>query len=83
MGSKSGQKGRYICKVGFYDIYAKDSFKPKKESKYKYAKADTASTEYNIVHAKKLIEKGFKTKDLAVQRASELLGDKKSVYGIK
>lgn len=83
MGSKSGQKGRYICKVGFYDIYAKDSYKAKKESKYKYVKADVSSTEYNIIHSKKLVERGFKTKDLAVQRAIELLGDKKSVYGIK
>jgi hypothetical protein len=62
MATKSGNKGRYICKVGFYDIYAKDSFKPKKTSKYNYAKADVASTEYNLVHAKKVVEKGFKTK---------------------
>ena len=24
---KDTQKGRYICKVGFYDVYAKDSMK--------------------------------------------------------
>ena len=36
MATKSGQKGRYITKVGFYDIYAKDSLKPKKTSKYKF-----------------------------------------------
>ena len=33
MATKSGNKGRYICKVGFYDIYAKDTLKPKKENK--------------------------------------------------
>ena len=33
MATKSGNKGRYICKVGYLDIYAKDSLKPKKESK--------------------------------------------------
>ena len=27
MGTKTGQRGRYICKVGFYDIYAKDQIK--------------------------------------------------------
>jgi len=42
MATKSGVRGRYICKVGFYDVYAKDSFKPKKESKFKYAKPDVA-----------------------------------------
>lgn len=73
MSTKSGQKGRYICKVGFYDIYAKDTYKPKKESKFKFSKPDISSTVYNIVHSKKMIEGGFKTKDLAVTRANELL----------
>jgi hypothetical protein len=84
MATKTGNKGRYICKVGFYDIYAKDSFKPKKTSKYNYAKADVASTEYNLVHAKKVVEKGFKTKDLAVSKAKELLGENfRQVYNIQ
>lgn len=82
MATKSGQKGRYICKVGFYDVYAKDSFKPKKQSKFKYAKPDVASTVYNIYHSKKLIEKGFKTKDEAVEMAKFLLGDKREIYGL-
>jgi hypothetical protein len=82
MATKTGQRGRYICKVGFYDVYAKDSFKPKKDSKFKFKKADVASTVYNIYHAKKLIEKDFKTKDIAVDKAVELLGNKKEVYGL-
>lgn len=82
MATKSGQKGRYICKVGFYDVYAKDSYKPKKDSKFKFTKPDVSSTVYNIYHAKKLVEKGFKTKDLAVQKSLDLLGDKKQVYGL-
>ena len=73
MATKSGQKGRYICKIGFYDIYAKDTYKPKKESKFKFSKPDISSTVYNIIHSKKLIESGFKTKDLALVRANELL----------
>jgi hypothetical protein len=82
MATKSGQKGRYICKVGFYDIYAKDSFKPKKESKFKFTKPDVASTVYNVYHAKKLVEKGYKTKDEAVDVAKSLLGDKVVIYGL-
>ena len=82
MATKSGQKGRYICKVGFYDIYAKDSFKPKKDSKYNFTKPDVASTVYNVYHAKKLVEKGYKTKDQAVDVAKNLLGNKALIYGL-
>lgn len=82
MATKSGQRGRYICKVGYLDVYAKDTYKPKKESKFKYVKPDVASTVYNIYHSKKMVDKGFKTKDLAVVKALELLGDKKVVYGL-
>ena len=73
MATKSGNKGRYICKVGFYDIYAKDTLKPRKESKFKWLKGEVKSTEYVVLHAKKVIEKGFKTKDLAVVKATELM----------
>jgi len=67
---KGADKGRYICKVGFYDIYAKDSIKTSKE---RGSKPQVASTEYNILHAKRLKEKGLKTKDLAVAKATELM----------
>jgi hypothetical protein len=82
MGTKSGNKGRYICKVGFYDIYAKDTYKPKKESKYKFVKAEVKSTVYNVLHAKKLVKQNFKTKDEAVQEAVNLLGSKAELYGL-
>jgi hypothetical protein len=82
MATKSGNKGRYICKVGFYDIYAKDTLKPKKESKYNFVKAEVKSTVYNILHSKKLSLGGFKTKDEAVASAVELLGDKAALYGL-
>ena len=68
--SKGQTKGRYICKVGFYDIYAKDTMRNSKE---RGAKPQTASTDYVIYHSKKMIEKGFKTKDLAVAKASEMM----------
>lgn len=67
---KGTDKGRYICKVGFYDIYAKDSMRTSKE---RGGKPQVSSTEYNILHAKKLKEKGFKTKDLAVSKATEMM----------
>jgi hypothetical protein len=82
MATKSGNKGRYICKVGFYDIYAKDTLKPKKESKYNFVKAEVKSTVYNILHAKKAKEGNFKTKEMAVAKAIELLGDKAALYGL-
>lgn len=82
MATKSGLKGRYICKVGFYDVYAKDTYKPKKASKFNYAIPDVASTVYNVYHAKKLVEKGFKTKDEAVAKSKELLGEKAALYGL-
>jgi hypothetical protein len=82
MATKSGNKGRYICKVGFYDIYANDTMKSKKESKYKFVKSDVKTTDYVVYHAKKIIEKGLKTKDMAVSKAIDLLGPKKELYGL-
>jgi hypothetical protein len=82
MATKSGNKGRYITKIGYLDVYAKDTFKPKKESKYKFIKPDVKSTVYNVLHAKKLVKGNFKTKDEAVQEAITLLGDKAKNYGL-
>jgi hypothetical protein len=82
MGTKTGNRGRFICKVGFYDIYAKDSHKPKKESRYKFKIADVKSTVYNIIHAKKIVKGDLKTKNDAVNEAITLLGDKAKIYGL-
>lgn len=71
--SKGNTKGRYICKVGFYDIYAKDSMKSGKESK------QVKSTDYVIYHSKKIIQGGFKIKTDAVNRATELMSKHKIV----
>jgi hypothetical protein len=71
---KGSDRGRYICKVGFYDIYAKDSMVKSKE---RGDKKQVGGTEYNVYHAKRLVEKGFKTKDLAVIKSNELLLKKK------
>lgn len=66
---KSATKGRYICKVGHFDVYAKDTMRSIKGGE----KKEVAATEYVLYHSKKLIEKGMKTKDLAVSKASELM----------
>jgi hypothetical protein len=68
--SKGQTRGRYICKVGFYDIYAKDTMRTSKE---RGSKPQVASTDYDIYHAKSLKEKGFKTKDLAMAKANEMM----------
>jgi hypothetical protein len=73
MATKSGNKGRYICKVGHFDIYAKDTLKPAKVTKLKWLKGEVKSTEYVIYHSKKVVDKGFKTKDLAVAKATEMM----------
>ena len=82
MGTKAGQKGRYICKVGYLDVYAKDTYKPKKDTKYKFTKADVKSTVYNILHAKKLVKGNFNTKDEAINEAIVQMGDKAKIYGL-
>lgn len=82
MATKSGVKGRYICKIGFYDVYAKDVMKPKKNRRPGSSETEVGSTVYNIYHAKKLVEKGYKTKDQAVEMAKFLLGDNAKQYGV-
>ena len=81
--AKSSTKGRYVCNVGFYDVYAKDNLKPAKESKNKWAIGEVISTDYIIYHSKKMIEKGLQNKEQAVNKAKELLGVKyREVYGL-
>jgi hypothetical protein len=75
---KSATKGRYICKVGFYDIYAKDTTRSVKNSD----KREVASTDYVIYHSRKLVVNGFKTKDSAIEKVKSLLGEKTVNYGL-
>jgi hypothetical protein len=83
MATKSGQKGRYITKVGFYDIYAKDTHR-RDSVRGKHGKPQVASTDHVIYHGKKLVEKGFKTKNDAIEKCKELLGEVfREVYNIK
>jgi hypothetical protein len=81
--AKSSAKGRYICKVGFYDVYAKDNLKSTKEDKKKWSIGEVISTDYNIYHSKKLVQKGLKLKEQAIDKAKQLLGKGyQQVYGI-
>jgi len=71
--------GNYICKVGFYDIRQKTTQRKTKNG----LKTETANSEFVILHGKKLIKNGFKTKLAAIEGAKELLGEKfKEVYSL-
>jgi hypothetical protein len=83
MATKSGLKGRYICKVGHLDVYANDSMRPKKNRRASSTEVEVGSTAYNLYHSKRLVEKGMKTKDEAITKALEVLGEKyRAVYGL-
>ena len=83
MATKGNTRGRYVTKIGHYDIYAKDSYRPKKDGSKKYSQPEVSATEFVIYHSKKLVDKGFKMKDQAIEKAKSLLGSKyKEVYGI-
>jgi len=68
---KGSTKGRYICKVGFLDVYAADAMR---KQAGRGDKKEVASTTYQIVHGKNIKERGFKTKELAVYKATEMMG---------
>ena len=68
---KGTTKGRYICKVGFLDVYATDAMR---KQPGRGDKKEVASTTYQIVHGKNIKERGFKTKELAVYKATEMMG---------
>ena len=84
MATKGNSRGNYITKVGFYDVYAKYTYRPKKDGASKYDSPEVASTDYCVYHIKKMVSKGNKTKEMAIQKAKELLGSKYlNVYSIK
>ena len=63
-------KGRYICKVGYLDVYAIDAMR---KQPGRGDNKEVASTTYQIIHGKNIKERGFKTKDLAVAKATEMM----------
>lgn len=65
------QRGRYLTKVGYLDLYQKITLPAKKGEK-------GGPTTVGIYHGKTLIEKGelgkeFKTLDAAIEKAQELV----------
>ena len=74
MATKGNSKGRYMTKVGIYDIYGKDSYRPKKDGASRHDKPEVSATDFQIYHAKKLVQKGFKTQEVAIEKAKELMG---------
>ena len=81
--AKSNPKGRYMCKIGFYDVYAKDTHKAKQNTKEKWGVGELVSTDYVLYHSKKLVSKGNTTKKMAIDKALELLGTKyREVYSL-
>lgn len=62
---KPSSKGKYVVKVGLYDIYVLASSKPDTTKKHGYS----MTYDYRIYKSGKLIEKGLKSKDLAVAKA--------------
>ena len=69
--AKGSAKGNYTCKVGFYDIYSKP------------ASPKGVSVEFVVYHSKKIVAKGLKKKDEAVEKCLELLGSKyRAIYSL-
>jgi hypothetical protein len=69
-------KGRYIRKVGYLDIRAKDTHK-RGEARGKWAKEPVGSTELVIYHSKKQLVNGLKNIEEAVAKCKELMGPEK------
>jgi hypothetical protein len=67
---KGTTKGRYICKVGYLDVYATDTMR---KQPGRGDNKEVASTTYQIIHSKNIKERGFKTKDQAVAKATEMM----------
>jgi hypothetical protein len=63
--------GNYICKVGFYDIRQKTT---ERKVAGRGNKTEVASSELIICHGRNLVDRGFNSKEKAVNRAKELLG---------
>jgi hypothetical protein len=76
--SKATKGGNYICKVGYFDIRQKTS---ERKSKNGHS-TETAKSEFVIFHGKKMVEGGFNTKERAITKATELLGEKASDYSL-
>jgi hypothetical protein len=69
---KASSKGKYVVKVGLYDIYVLATSKPDTTKKHGYS----MTFEYRIYKNGKLIEKGLKSRDAAVAKALTIVPSK-------
>ena len=71
MANRKVDRGNYYCKVkGLYDIYHKLSFEKGGERK-------VTSDQWDIYHAKYLLEGGIKTSKLAIATAEKFFDEGK------
>ena len=66
---KTSSKGKYVVKAGLYDIYVLATSKPDATKKHGYS----MTFDYRIYKNGKLIEKGLKSKEAAVAKASTIV----------
>ena len=69
---KPSSKGKYVVKVGLYDIYVLSSSKPDTTKKHGYS----MTYDYRIYKNGKLVEKGLKSKEAAVEKSLTIVPSK-------
>jgi hypothetical protein len=69
---KPSSKGKYVVKAGLNDIYVLATKKPDTTKKHGYS----MTFDYRIYKNGKLIEKGLKSKEAAVDKASTIVPTK-------
>jgi hypothetical protein len=69
---KPSSKGKYVVKAGLNDIYVLATSKPDTTKKHGYS----MTFDYRIYKNGKLIEKGLKSKEAAVAKASTIVPTK-------
>ena len=69
---KPSSKGKYVVKVGLNDIYVLATKKPDTTKKHGYS----MTYDYRIYKNGKLVEKGLKSKEVAVAKSSTIVSSK-------
>jgi hypothetical protein len=69
---KPSSKGKYVVKAGLNDIYVLATKKPDTTKKHGYS----MTFDYRIYKNGKLIEKGLKSKEVAVAKSSTIVSSK-------
>ena len=69
---KPSSKGKYVVKAGLNDIYVLATKKPDTTKKHGYS----MTYDYRIYKNGKLVEKGIKSKEVAVAKSSTIVPSK-------